>query len=758
MKIRCNRRNILTSAFAIALAAALAPVLRIPAAAAQTRVPAAVIPSFAQTGTQNPSLITQSIDESTLVTLSGNTHPAVRPANDLGAVPDSLQLDHMYLLLKRSPEQQHTVDNLIDRLHDPQSAQYHQWLTADRIAERFGPAEQDVGTVGNWLEGHGFTVNVVYRANGVIDFSGPAGSVRKAFHTEIHNLVVNGKPHIANAGDPRIPAALAPVIHGVVSMNDFRPRPAIRPRAQYTFKIDGVPNLAIVPGDLWTIYNLNPLYSAGISGKGQTIVVVEDSDVFRIEDWITFRTTFGLATRFPYGSFTQIHPQPASKHGNGGTCKDPGVAGNGDDSEAEIDAEWASAAAPNAAIVSASCANTNTNFGGYIAMQNLLTGKGPAPAVISISYISSEADQGASFNAYVNRLYETAVLQGVSVFVAAGDSGADATDFTVTTTAVSGISVNGMASTPHNVAVGGTDFADSYLNETATYWSQSNGLYFNSALSYIPETPWNDSCASTLISKYLGYATTYGVNGFCNSETAADFLNISAGSGGPSGCASGNPNITWDSNGVVSGTCLGYPKPSYQTLVPGNPQDGVRDLPDVSLFAADGVWSHYYVVCYSNPSYSSGAPCIGPPMYWSGFGGTSFSSPIMAGIQAMIDQATGERQGNPNFVYYALAAIQYGGGADCNATLGKHVNPDCIFHDVTLGGNDIPCSPITGSSGATIGTFNCYQPSGAYGVLSLSNTSYKQAYPATQGWDFATGLGSVNAYNLVKNWPGANLP
>lgn len=92
-----------------------------------------------------------------------------------------------------------------------------------------------------------------------------------------------------------------------------------------------------MPGDLERIYNTNPLHAAGISGQGQTIAVIEDSDVFTAADWHTFRKTFGLDAKFPKGSFKQIHPQPSSFADNGGSCSDPGV--NPDDSEAIADAE-----------------------------------------------------------------------------------------------------------------------------------------------------------------------------------------------------------------------------------------------------------------------------------------------------------------------------------------------------------------------------------------------------------------------------------
>src|SRR5215469_7613915 len=130
----------------------------------------------------------------------------------------------------------------------------------------------------------------------VIDFSGNASQVSKAFHTEIHYLDVNGKTHIANMSDPQIPAALAPAIVGVVSLNDFRPQPQYRMSPDFTLSCGSSTCFEVVPSDLATIYNLNPLFSAGISGQGQTIVVLEDSNVFSTADYTTFRSTFGLSS------------------------------------------------------------------------------------------------------------------------------------------------------------------------------------------------------------------------------------------------------------------------------------------------------------------------------------------------------------------------------------------------------------------------------------------------------------------------------
>jgi subtilase family serine protease len=457
-------------------------------------------------------------------------------------------------------------------------------------------------------------------------------------------------------------------------------------------------------------------------------VVIEDTNVFSTADWTKFRSTFGLSG-YTGASFTQVHP-------TGGTaCANPGVV-SGNEGEAELDAEWASAAAPSAKIELASCRDTSTNFGGLIALENLLGGTSPPP-IVSISYGECETLNGATANAAFKTTYQQAAAMGVSVFVSSGDEGAASCDANLSK-ATHGIAVSGFATTAYNVAVGGTDFGDTYAGTSSSYWNSTNTRTYGSAKSYIPEIPWNDSCASVLIASFNGYSTTYGSSGFCNSATGkANYLTTGSGSGGPSGCATGKAST----KGVVSGTCKGTPKPSWQTVV-GNPADGVRDIPDVSLFAANGVWNHYYPYCDSDAS--DGESCSGTPVNWSGAGGTSFASPIMAGIQALVNQKTGSLQGNPNPTYYQLATTEYGssGSATCNSSNGNTAGSSCIFYDVTLGDMDVDCT----------GTHSCYKPSSTYGVLSTSSTSYLKAYGTNTGWDFATGIGTLNAANLVNNW------
>ncbi|MBV8157915.1 MAG: hypothetical protein JO278_09665, partial [Dyella sp.] len=576
--------------------------------------------------------VTRAANNNDRVALPGNVSPYATAANDRGLAADNLKLEHMQLLLKRPADREAALNTFMQEQQTPGSPNYRKWLSAEQFGQLYGPSQLDIDAVTSWLKSHGFTVNQVYPSGMLIDFTGTSGQVRQAFNTAIHRLSVDNVSHIANMTDPQIPAAFAGVVEGVVSLHDFRPHTNFKPHGDYTFTSGGSTYQAVVPADLAKIYNFTPTFNAGITGTGQTIVLIEDTNVYSTADITTFRSTFGL----PAATFTQVHP---------GSCTNPGVV-TGNDGEAELDVEWAGAAAPGAALELASCADTSTTFGGLIAIQNLINGSG-TPTIMSVSYGECEAYNGATANAAYVSTYQQAAAEGVSVYVSSGDEGAASCDANQTH-AAHGIGVSGFASTLYNVAVGGTDFGDTYAGTNSTYWSSSNGSTYGSALSYIPEIPWNDSCASVLITTASGYSTPYGTNGFCNSATGkAYYLTTASGSGGPSGCATG----TASTSGVVSGSCKGTAKPSWQSGFLGNPADGVRDIPDVSLFAANGVWGHYYVYCYSNTA-GGGVACTGAPSGWAGAGGTSFASPIMAGIQALVNQKIGASVGNPNPTLY----------------------------------------------------------------------------------------------------------
>ncbi len=406
---------------------------------------------------------------------------------------------------------------------------------------------------------------------------------------------------------------------------------------------------------------------------------MEDFNLYDNNDWTDFRNAFGLSN-YKDGSLEVVHPAPAG----GPACADPGdplvTLPDGtqlfDDDEATIDAEWASAAAPDAKILVATCKATQTTDGVHLAIENLVNSNHPPP-IISISYGACETSIPETLRIAFKTLYQQAVVEGISIFVASGDTGPESCvengNPPFVPSQATGNGVDGWVSTPYDVAVGGTDFGDTYANSLSTYWANRSVMPWGSAKSYIPEIPWNDTCASTLTAAYYNFPLTYGSTGFCNSKKAQN-LNaqgilqpITGTNGGPSTCATGDPAL---------GTCKGYPKPKWQRGVIGIPADGVRDVPDVSMFAADGsVWHQSYALCYSNP-HTYGTQCKGDPGKWAGpgNGGTSFSAPIVAGIQALINQKmNGAAQGNPNYVYYQLAAREYGanGFSACNSSKGN---------------------------------------------------------------------------------------
>ncbi len=381
---------------------------------------AALWPLALAAQTAREPLIHQAIDPGKLARLAGNTRPETATAVDLGAVPGDLRMEHMLIQLRRSAAAQQALEAYLSRQQDPHSPDYHHWLTAAQFAQAYGAAQSDADAVSAWLRSQGFTVNFVYPGGMLIDFSGAAGQVAAALHTGIHYLNVNGERHIANMSDPEIPAELAPAVSGVLSLHDFHPRAMRKARPNFTYTSQGQTYQALVPGDIATIYNLNPLFAAGLAGQGQSIAVIEDADLYSATDFNTFRSAFGLAQYG--GTLTALHPAAAG----GGACSDPGIR-SGDDNEATLDAEWASAAAPAASIVVASCASTRSTFGGLLALENLVNSTSP-PSILSLSYGECEAENGAALNQAFNSVYQQAAAEGISVFVSAGDEGAAGCD------------------------------------------------------------------------------------------------------------------------------------------------------------------------------------------------------------------------------------------------------------------------------------------------------------------------------------------
>ena len=681
---------------------------------------AAMLPSFsrAQNAPPKPALITQPVEESQLTVLRGNTYPLALAKYDRGAAPASLPMQRMLLVLKRSPELEASLVALLDQQQDKSSPNYHAWLTPEQFGQQFGPADADIQAITSWLQLQGFQVAKVSNGRTVIEFSGTAAQVQSAFHTEIHKYSVNGADHWANASDPQIPTALVPAVAGVLTLHNF-PRHAMNElvgtfkRSKGTSALTPVgplftlPNFAnnltfygVGPYDFATIYNVSPLWNAtpAINGTGQTIAIVGETDVDFV-DLQKFRALFGITSNDP----TMIVDGP-----------DPGL--QPDEIESDLDLEWSSAVAPGAAIKFVVAATTDTTLGVDLAAQYIVD-HNVAP-IVSESYGICEAALGTAGNQFFNQLWQQAAAQGMSVFISSGDSGSAGCDRD--DPAQFGLQVSGFASTPYTTTVGGTDFND--LNNFAPFWNLTNDVHEASAKSYIPEMTWNNSCTNAEWSTVTG-SSNAETN--CNNPNLIDAVVATGGSGGKSSCTTGS--------GVDIISCTGgYPKPSWQTGT-GVPNDGKRDIPDVSLFASNGFNGNFYVICSKNITNSYCDPAD-PNGTIVGIGGTSASTPAFAGIMALIDQKTNSRQGNPNYTLYKLAAQQPATG--CNSSTPPATT--CVFNDVTAGTIAMPC--FKGSTSDCKTSVSGHQ----FGVLS--------GYATTAGYDLAVGLGSVNAANLVTAW------
>jgi hypothetical protein len=608
---------------------------------------------------QTPSLITQPVDDAQRVTLKGNVHPLARTEFDRGAAPADLALDRMLLVLKRSPEQDAALRKLLDDQQDKHSPHYRKWLTPEQFGMQFGPPDDDIAKVTGWLGLQGFHDVHVSKGRTIIEFSGAAGQVQSGLGTTIRKYVVAGQAHWANSNDPSIPAALSPVVAGVLTLHNFYKKPqshlvqgqfaAKAVRQNHPEFTSSTGAHALAPADYYTIYNFNPLGSRGsnIAITGRSNIDTQDPSYFHY--WMYDQATeWNVLVNGP----------------------DPGDLGGGEELEADLDITWASVVAPSSFVTLVVSQSTATTDGVDLSEQYIIDNN--YADVMSESFGDCEANFTTTQAAGIASLAQQAAAQGITYVVAAGDSGsAGCDDPNREKTAVHGLSVNMLASTPYTVAVGGTVFNEN--GHDSTYWSSTNAfLTQESAISYIPEDVWNDSCSS---------------------------------------CST--PNI-WSGGG---GASTFFTKPSWQSGVTGIPNDGKRDLPDVSLTAAP---HDPYLICLAG----SCVPNAQGEITFYGVAGTSASTPAFAGMMSLVANRAGTRLGAPNYVLYRLAAAE--NLAQCNASSSSLPASTCVLNDVTVGNNAVP-----GETG--------------YGTTSAT-------YKSGKGYDLATGLGSVNVTNLINQW------
>ena len=623
------------------------------------------------------SRITQAIDESQLTLLKGNTHPLARTEFDRGAATSGMTLHRMLLSLKRSPEQESALKQFLMDLQDKSSPNYHQWLTPDGFGRQFGPSDQDMHTVIMWLESHGFQVTSVTKGRTVIEFTGTVSQVNDAFHTQIHKYSVQGEEHWANASDPKIPAALTPVVAGVATLHNFVKKSHLKNTGMVgrgLSKAGAKPAITfnggdhgVGPADFAKIYNVPNVFNGGATnGDGVTIAVVGRSNI-NASDVQDFRTLFGVPNAFTSSNIVLNGP-------------DPGNLGGGEEFEAVLDATWSGVAAPNAVVKFVVSQTTETTDGVDLSEVFIIDNNlGP---VMTESFGLCEALAGNAQAATEASVAEQAAAQGITFISSTGDAGASGCDDPNSeTVATQPIGVQIPAALPFTVALGGTMF----IQNDAAFWNATNANGTEeSAKSYIPEDVWNESCATV-------------------ATCAADVI---AGGGGPNILAGGG------------GASTIFVKPAFQAGVTGIPAANFRVVPDVSLNAA--VFHDSTALCVADQQTTPN--CV--PNNAGNFsvalvGGTSVAAPSFAGIMALVNEVAG-RQGEAGFVLYRLAATET--FSSCNASTGNGpTSATCVFNDVTSDNNAVPGQANFGKASAQFQAGTGYDEATGLGSVNVAN-------------------------------------
>jgi pseudomonalisin len=614
------------------------------------------VPSRAQTA----NLVTAPVDPAIRVVLRGQHAPWALPQNIQGPVPGDTVLEHLTLVLKRSPQQQKVFERFLQELQDPASPNYHHFLTPVQVGKRFGASQHDIDAISAWLRSQGLRVDSVANGRMMIDFSGNVSQVGAAFATEMRYYVVNGEQRMAIADDPQIPAALAGVIQGVSGLNTVKDRSyhgAEQAQVPAAGAGSDLPALSIcnngscsyfvTPVDFYNIYDLdNTVNGLGIDGAGQTIAIIGRSRVYD-PDLQNFESLTGSTFVLPTVIVPPEGQDPGQPAGTGGNA-------TGDQVEATLDVIRAGGVAPGATldlIVSADDDSIGLNGIRVAATYAIDTPPVPAPNIVNISFGACEADRNQSDVQFWDGLFSQAAAEGVSVFVASGDAGAAGCDtYFQTPPATQVASPNYICASSYSTCVGGTEFADA--SDPSAYWSTTNNNGLGSVLGYIPEGGWNEPLNST-------------------GATQA------ASSGGGFSSYIGTPS--WQTGTGVPGTQGRY-------------------TPDVafSSSAHDG-----YFGCLAASGGTHPGDCVvrNGTFYFEYFFGTSAAAPSMAGITALLNNRFQSPQGELNQRLYQLAP-----------------NPAYeVFHDVTVATSGVSGCVVTTPSMCNNSTPS---PTGLSGGLS----------------------------------------
>jgi hypothetical protein len=591
------------------------------------------------------------------VQLTGHIPRWVRPERLASKPVDQSAPVHLSIVLRRDPAVQAAFTQFLADQQDQASAHYHQWLTPEQIGDIFGPTPSDVAAVTDWVAGRGLKVESTSPGRTIVEVSGNAMTVGGALRTNFGYYTYNKTPVLTATTEPSIPSSLAPLIQS----------------------IEGLTQLSL-ESDIQLSSKLKPVGYAQpnyTDPNHSTYHVLGPGDFDVVYDLATLKTagntgaTIGAtrqhiavigrsrisATDLSYYEAAYNLPAVSPTVIIPPAGNDPGIATATNLAEPTLDVDRVIGTAPGAVTDLVVSGLVNGQDGLNVAASyevNTLL-----DPILTISYGDCEASAGAaSATNFWDSLFSSAAAEGITVLVSSGDAGAAGCDpYFSPPPSPQSVSPNLICASSYATCVGGTQFVDTTNN--STYWSSLDSASNVSVLSYIPEGAWNQT------------------------------TNLTSAAGG-------------------GGVSTYIAKPSWQTGT-GVPLDGFRDTPDIAFTAST---YEGYLICLNSTSASD---CLknGPVV-----GGTSAAAPGMAGIVALLNTATGSRQGNLNPTIYRLAATT-----------------SSAFHDITVA--------TSGATGCTLSVPSLCNNSVA-GPTQGSSVGELPGYAVGTGYDQVTGWGSLD--------------
>jgi subtilase family serine protease len=648
-----------------------------------------------------------------------NVPLGVAYAADQGRV-DAIQPVNLTVVLKL--HNRAAFDKLVEELYEPASPRFHKWLT-DKEFEQYAPTAQEFATVKSELLKQGFSVLSSDPQRLSIRVHGTTATVEKAFHTEVHNFIYNGRSFQAQTRDAQLAGPAGELIEAVSGLERHQSQPQTsfvkNPKTgkQLVKKLIATKNdlsafagtltntpltassvelwggsttaayytgihyaangktPAFTPTQLQAHYGLTSLIKQGYDGTGQTVALVEAYGYANAEaDANAAATLFGLPA-LTTKNFSVIYPEGKPQVANAAELV-------GWDGEIALDIQSAHATAPGAKIVVV--ASSGQDNEDQIASLSYIIAHKVANTVSSSWENDSEIIAGSAEEDAFNTVLETGAAKGISFQFSTGDGGDKGLG-----TPVGDVGIP--SNSPYATAVGGTSVLNNPYGtgQIVTGWGNDVVLLYDSGV------------VDPLFGEFSG------------------------GAGG--------------------GQSQYFKKPTYQSSLPGS----WRQVPDVSALADP--YTGFPIIVTS-----------GTKQYGEVYGGTSLASPVFTAIWAIADQYNGAALGQ---AAPAVAKLKSGEITDVVPPSSKitQYNASGLIHDSKGFTSYTPLQIYTKAEDAEgDGNLTLYSQKAFLSTIYDESSSEALALSfgtdssltVTSGWDNVTGWGEPNGLPFIQGVTG----